>query len=129
MDIKNSVLDYLRYKQLNWYGHVRRINEERLSRKMLEWCPPVRRRKGRPRNSWMQEVIIGMIEKGNNSMQWIDREEWGRKIKLILQAQKYVKTLILCAHTHKHTHNTHTHTHTHTHTYMYIYRPISKWIP
>ena len=22
MNIKNSVLDYIRYKQLNWYGHV-----------------------------------------------------------------------------------------------------------
>ena len=24
MNIKNSVLDYIRYKQLNWYDHVRR---------------------------------------------------------------------------------------------------------
>ena len=24
---KNSVLDFIRYKQLNWYGHVRRMNE------------------------------------------------------------------------------------------------------
>ena len=35
-NIKNSVLDYIRYKQLNWYGHVRRMNEEKLSRKILE---------------------------------------------------------------------------------------------
>ena len=27
--IKNSVLDYIRYKQLNWYGHVQRMDEER----------------------------------------------------------------------------------------------------
>ena len=31
MNIKNSVLDYIRYKQLNWCGHVRRTNKERLS--------------------------------------------------------------------------------------------------
>ena len=42
--------------------------------------------KGRPRNSWMQEV---MREKGINNIGWIDREEWRRKIKL--QAQKDVK--------------------------------------
>ena len=30
MDNKNSVLDYIRYKQLNWYGHVQRMEEERL---------------------------------------------------------------------------------------------------
>ena len=42
-----------------------RINEERLSRKMLESCPPGRR-KGRPQNSWMQKLTAGMREKGIN---------------------------------------------------------------
>ena len=28
MNIKNLVLDYIRYKQLNWYGQVRGMNEE-----------------------------------------------------------------------------------------------------
>jgi hypothetical protein len=50
MSIKNCVLDYIRYKQLNWYGHVQRMVQERLPRRILEWCPPGRRRKGRPRN-------------------------------------------------------------------------------
>ena len=49
------------------------MNEERLTRQILEWCPPGRRRKGRP-NSWIQEVTIGMREKGINRMGWIDRE-------------------------------------------------------
>ena len=31
MNIKNLSLDYIRYEQLNWYGHVRRMNEESLS--------------------------------------------------------------------------------------------------
>ena len=57
----------------------------------MEWCPPVRR-KGRPRNSWMQEVTTGMREKGVNSMEWINREGCRRKIKLKQQAQKDTKT-------------------------------------
>jgi hypothetical protein len=36
MDIKNSVLDYIRYKQLNWYGHVQRIDQERLPKRILD---------------------------------------------------------------------------------------------
>ena len=24
MDIKNSIIDYIRYKPLNWYGHVQK---------------------------------------------------------------------------------------------------------
>ena len=67
---------------MNQYGHVQRMNEERLPRIIL-WFRPGRRRrrKGRPRNSWKQEVTV-MREKGTNNMEWIDREEWRRKIKL-----------------------------------------------
>ena len=40
INIKNPVLDYIKYKQLMRYDHVQRMNEERLSRKILEWSPP-----------------------------------------------------------------------------------------
>ena len=55
------------------------MNEERLPRKMLEWCPSGRRRrKGRPQNSSMQEVKSER-EKGFNDFDWMDREEWRRR--------------------------------------------------
>ena len=84
MNIKNFILDYIRYKKLNWFGDVLRKDEERLPRKILEWCPPKIKIKGRPRNSWMQEVTTGIKEKGIINMEWVDREEWRRKIKLKL---------------------------------------------
>ena len=56
MNNKNSVLEHIRYKQLNWYDQVPRMDGERLPRKIVEWCPPGIRRRGRPRNSGMQEV-------------------------------------------------------------------------
>ena len=34
-NIKNSVLDYIRYKPLNWYGHVQRMDQEKLPRRIL----------------------------------------------------------------------------------------------
>ena len=69
-------------KQLNCYGHVQRMNQERLPRRILEWCPPGRRRKGRPRDSWMQEVTTGMRERGIGSLEWVDREGWRKKFNL-----------------------------------------------
>ena len=51
-------------------------------KKVLEWCAAGRIRQGRPRNSWMQEVTTGMREKVINNMEWVDRVEWRRKIKL-----------------------------------------------
>ena len=68
INIKNSALDNIRYKQLNLYSHVRRINLGRLPWKGLEWYPPGRRtkrrrrRRERPRNMWMQEVATKMRE-------------------------------------------------------------------
>ena len=83
MYIKNSVLDYIRYKQLNRYDHMQRMDEERLPRRILEWCPPGRQRKRTPRNSWMQEVTTGMREWGISDLEWVDREGWKRKINLL----------------------------------------------
>ena len=50
--------------------------------KICEWSPlgRTRKRKGRPRNSQMQEFTTGMREKEIN-MEWVDREEWRRKIR------------------------------------------------
>ena len=40
----------------------------------------------------MQEGTTGMREKGINNLKWVDKEEWRRKIKLKIQAQKDVQT-------------------------------------
>ena len=50
------------------------MDEERLPRKILEWYPPGRRRRGIPRNLWMQEVTTGMREMGIDDLEWVDRE-------------------------------------------------------
>ena len=50
--------------------------------KRLEWCLPGRRKKGRPQNLWMQKVTTGMREKGIDNMEWVDRGECRKKMKL-----------------------------------------------
>ena len=74
MNIKNSVLDYIGYKQLNWIGPVQKMDQERLLTRILEWCPPGRRRTGRLRNFWIQEVTTGMRERGIGDLKWVDME-------------------------------------------------------
>ena len=39
MNINNLVLDYIIYKQFNWYDHMQRMSEVRLPEKNVEWCP------------------------------------------------------------------------------------------
>ena len=63
---------------------MQRTAEGRIPLKIMECCPTGRirrRRKERPGNSWMQEVTTGMRGKGIDNLEWVDREEWRRKIK------------------------------------------------
>ena len=41
---------------LRWYGHVKRMEEDRYPRKYLEWQPVGRRPPGRPRMRWLDGV-------------------------------------------------------------------------
>ena len=41
-----------------------------------------KKKKRKTSNSWKQEITTGMREKGINSMEWIQRDERRRKIKL-----------------------------------------------
>jgi hypothetical protein len=43
-------------KRLQWYGHVKRMQEERLSKLIMEWIPGERRKRGRRRKTWMEGV-------------------------------------------------------------------------
>ena len=58
------------------------MDEERLPRKILEWCPPGKQRKGRTRKSWMQEITTGMREMGINNLEWVDGEGSENKNKI-----------------------------------------------
>ena len=44
---------FLRQKRLNWYGHIRRREEDNLSRRTIDMVIPGKRRRGRPRRRWI----------------------------------------------------------------------------
>ena len=45
--------DIIERKRLQWYGHVKRMPEEKIPKLIMEWIPPERRKRGRPRKTWM----------------------------------------------------------------------------
>jgi hypothetical protein len=46
---KPDIIDIIERKRLQWYGHVTRMQEERLPKLIMEWIPGERRKRGRPR--------------------------------------------------------------------------------
>ena len=59
-----SLLEDIKTKQLKWYGHVQRMEEGRLPKKVMKRSPPGRRKRGRPKLSWAEEIRGLIYEKG-----------------------------------------------------------------
>jgi hypothetical protein len=52
--------DIIEKKRLQWYGHVKRMPEERIPKLIMEGTPQERRKRGRPSKTWMEEVQAAM---------------------------------------------------------------------
>jgi hypothetical protein len=57
---KLDIIDIIERKRLQWYGHVKRMQEERLPKLIMEWIPRERIKRGRPRKTWMEGVRAAM---------------------------------------------------------------------
>jgi hypothetical protein len=72
---KPDIIDIIERKRLQWYGHVKRMQEERLPRLIMEWIPGERRKRGRPSKTWMEGVRAAMKTRYLEADQWLNRKE------------------------------------------------------
>ena len=80
MNVVRSLLDDIKTKQLQWYGHVQRMEEGRLPKEVMKWSPLGRRKRGRPKRTWAEGIRGLMGEKGLMEEDWNDRSNWRMKI-------------------------------------------------
>jgi len=73
---KPDVIDIIEKKRLQWYGHVKRMPEERIPKLIMEWIPLERRKRRHPRKMWMEGVQAAMTTRNLEPDQWRNREEW-----------------------------------------------------
>ena len=69
------------YNVVQRYGHGRRMPGERIPKLIVEWIPPERRKRGRPRKTWIKGVQAAMTTRNLEPGQWRNRrsEELGRE--------------------------------------------------
>ena len=48
-----NITEKCRKERLRWFGHVKRRDKEYVGRNTLEMAPPGRRKRGRPKQRWM----------------------------------------------------------------------------
>jgi hypothetical protein len=75
MGVKGK-LDIIKKKRLQWYGHIKRMPEERIPTLIMEWIPRERRKRGCPRKTWVEGVQAAMTPINLEQDQWRNREEW-----------------------------------------------------
>ena len=72
---KQNIMDIIEKKRLQWYDHVKRMPEERISKLIMEWTPLERRKTGHPRKAWIEGVQAVMATKNLEPDQWRNRRE------------------------------------------------------
>jgi hypothetical protein len=70
---KLTITETIRLHRLRWFGHVQRMEENRISKRVLYMNLESTRTRGRPRNIWQDEVR----EDGRT----VGGEEWQEKYK------------------------------------------------
>ncbi|XP_045474961.1 uncharacterized protein LOC123680887 [Harmonia axyridis] len=76
MGIDVDIIETIECKRLKWYGHVERMNDRRWPKRLLQWKPTNRRKRGRPRRSWRQEVDCALEDRGLQPDDWNDCKRW-----------------------------------------------------
>ncbi|PSN39635.1 hypothetical protein C0J52_27944, partial [Blattella germanica] len=60
MKVKGSLTEDLKTAQLRWFGHVKRMREDRLPKEIFEWQPMGIRKRGRPNITWTEGILKTM---------------------------------------------------------------------
>jgi hypothetical protein len=80
---KPAITETVRLNRLCWLGHIQRIEENRIAKRVLYMNMGTTRMRGRPRNRWLDEV--GEDERIVGGEGWQDkvhnREEWQRVLR------------------------------------------------
>jgi len=82
--VKNSTItETTRFKRLHWFGHIQRIEENRIPKRVLYMSLETMRLRGKPRNRWQDKVREdGRIVGGEGWQEQVhNREEWKKLLR------------------------------------------------
>ena len=51
-----NIMNYIKAQRLAWFGHVHRMPDSSMVKKVYEWSPALTRSLGRPKNRWEDDV-------------------------------------------------------------------------
>jgi hypothetical protein len=78
-----NIVNYVKSQRLSWLGHIHRMSETSIVRKIYKWQPPATRPVGRPRNRWDDDV--------RNDLRKMKLHKWSERTQDRLEWKKIVE--------------------------------------
>lgn len=76
MSAEETVIERIEKKSLKWFGHLLRMEETRWPKRIFQWTPPGKQKRGRPHRSWNEGIRRAMRERNLDEEMVHDRGEW-----------------------------------------------------
>jgi hypothetical protein len=75
-----SIINYVKTERLSWFGHINRMPETSILRKIYKWKPSTSRPVGKPKSRWEDDVrndlrktkLIKWLEQVQDRLKWKD---------------------------------------------------------
>ena len=80
MEVDRNILEVIEERKMRWFGHVERMGEDRIPKMILEWNAEGRRRRGKPREQWMDGIRRSMNRMELTEEDAQDRDLWRSKL-------------------------------------------------
>ena len=78
MSIRENIVKWIKVKRISWLGHLERMEEDRMPKKIFNQEMEGTRRKGRPRKGWREKVERDLQVLGVRRWRELvrDRKKW-----------------------------------------------------
>ena len=83
-----NITERFRKARLRWFGRAKRRNQECVGRKTLEMVPPGRRKRGRPKQRWVDCINQDTKAIGKTRYEVHDRTGWRRIVSPAATTQR-----------------------------------------
>jgi hypothetical protein len=76
-----NIVRYIKAQRLRWFGHIQRMEDDRMVKKLTNWKSFGKRPVGRSKNRWIDGVDMEELKVKNWNELTTNRKEWNKLVE------------------------------------------------